>query len=210
MKRKRSWTARSSRPPRQSPKAGMRCRDCAIPRCKSNDLALAISTLGEELAADSTNHRPAGIPCQQLKASREICTPSFETRSTRLLPRRCGTRFVTPRHGRSRLKSVMTLSNSDCGCGTMERVLIQRFSPSQGSEGHFGLPGHAGTRHAYRRQAESCGAKSMRARKWNCAFLPAPPYATVTRDIRRLFTQGRRREAGAHERRQLANSNSCG
>ena len=58
-RRKRSWTARSSRPPRRSPKAGMRCRDCAIRQFKRNDLALAISTLGEELATDSTGHRPA-------------------------------------------------------------------------------------------------------------------------------------------------------
>ena len=34
-----------------SPKAGMRCRDCATSTVQSNDLALAISTLGEELAS---------------------------------------------------------------------------------------------------------------------------------------------------------------
>ena len=35
----------------------------------------------------------------------------------------------------------MTMSNSDYGCGTMEKALIQRFSPARRSEGHYGLPG---------------------------------------------------------------------
>ena len=35
----------------------------------------------------------------------------------------------------------MTMSNSDCVCGTMEKALIRRFSRGQGSEGHYGLPG---------------------------------------------------------------------
>jgi len=35
----------------------------------------------------------------------------------------------------------MTRSNSDCACGTMERVLIQRSSLGHGSERHYGLRG---------------------------------------------------------------------
>ena len=101
-------------------------RDSTI---QGNDLALAISTLGQELGTDSTNHRPAFRVA--VEGEGEICIPSSETRSTKLLPKRCGTRFATLRHGRSRLKSVMTMNNSDYGCGTMEKALIQRFSPAE-------------------------------------------------------------------------------
>ena len=126
---KEKLEARSSRPPTRSPKAGMRCRDCAIPQCKAtiSRWPSAPSEKNSQLTQPTTDLRSVW----RLKASREICTPSFVTRSTRLLPRRCGTRFATLGHGRSRLKSVMTLSNSDYGCGTMEKVLIQRFSPAK-------------------------------------------------------------------------------
>ena len=120
---KEKLEAPSSKPPTRSPKAGMRCRDCAIPQSKRNDLALAISTLGEELASDSSNHRPAFRVA--VEGSREICIPSFATRSTKLLPKRCATPFVTLRRGRSRLKSAMTMSNSDCACGMTEKASIR-------------------------------------------------------------------------------------
>ena len=106
---------------------------------QSNDLALAISTLGQELGTDAANHRPAFRVAS--RARREICIPSSETRSTKLLPKRCGTRFATLRHGRSRLKSVMTMSNSDYGCGTMEKALIQRFSPAKAVKDTTACPG---------------------------------------------------------------------
>jgi len=101
-------------------------RDSTI---QNNDLALAISTLGEELVTDSTNHRPSLRVA--VEASHETCTPSCVTRPTRLLPRRCGTLFGTPRHGRLRLKSAMTMSNSDCACGTMEKASTLQFSRSR-------------------------------------------------------------------------------
>ena len=43
--------------------------------------------------------------------------------------------FGTPRPARSRLKSVMTMSNSDCVCVTMEKELILQFSPARPSRG---------------------------------------------------------------------------
>ena len=95
---------------------------------ETNDLALAISTLGEELPTGSTSDRRQ-LSMWQSKARREVCIRLFVTRSTRLLPKRCGTRFGTPRRGVSRLTSAMTTSNSDCGCGTMEEALIPRCSP---------------------------------------------------------------------------------
>ena len=93
---------------------------------QGNDLAMAISTLGEELATDSIDHRPAFRVAVEGEARN--LHPSCATRFTKLLLKRCGTRFATLGHGRSRLKSVMTMSNSDYGCGTMEKALIQRFS----------------------------------------------------------------------------------
>ena len=35
----------------------------------------------------------------------------------------------------------MTINNSGCACGTMEKALIQPFFPVRGVEGHYGLPG---------------------------------------------------------------------
>ena len=93
---------------------------------QSNDLALAISTLGQELAADSTGHRPHSV--SPSRASREICIPSSVTKCIRLLPKHCGTPFFMQTQSRSRSKSAMTMSNSACACGTTERGLIRRFS----------------------------------------------------------------------------------
>ena len=79
----------------------------------NNDLALAISTLGKN--SEPTQPITDLRSVSRWRARREICIPSSETRSTKLLPKRCGTRFATLRHARSRLKSVTTLSNSDYG-----------------------------------------------------------------------------------------------
>ena len=94
---------------------------------QTNDLALAISTLGEELAANGTGHRPAHS-VSPLRASREICIPSSATKCIRLLPKHSGTPFFMQTQSRSRSKSAMTMSASDCGSGTTERALMQRFS----------------------------------------------------------------------------------
>ena len=59
-----------------------------------NDLARAISTLGEELQTDSTD--AACASGWRLRASPESSTPFSVTRSTKFLPRRCATPFITP------------------------------------------------------------------------------------------------------------------
>jgi hypothetical protein len=93
---------------------------------EGNDLALAISTLGEEIETG-----PPAIgqhSMSRLRVNREICARSCVTKSTSLQPRRCGTPFGTPRHNVSRSKSAMTMSNSGCVCGTTEKGLMQPFS----------------------------------------------------------------------------------
>ena len=109
-----------------------------------------------------------------LKASRAICIPSFVMRFTGLLPKRCGTHFVTPRRGRSRLKSAMTMNNSDCACGMMVKVLIQRFCRGRGARGTMACPA-CGNAPMPLAASCRCGAKLAPAPKWNCAFLPLPP-----------------------------------
>ena len=92
---------------------------------QGNDLALAIST--SEKARCRLN-RPTTCISRSRRGRVTDCIPSFVTRPTRLPPKRCGTPFGMPGHVRSRLKSAMTLSNSDCACGMTERALMQRFS----------------------------------------------------------------------------------
>ena len=111
---------------------------------QGNDLALAISTLGEEFATDSTSQRP-GFRVAVEGEARDL-HPILVTRSTGSLPKRCGTRFSTPRHGRLRSKSAMTTSNFDCACGTMERVSIRPFFPVSTARGTMAC-WYAGTRH---------------------------------------------------------------
>ena len=59
LRQKTSWTARSSRPPTSITEARDEVQGLRDSTTQTNDLALAISTLGEELAADSSGHRPA-------------------------------------------------------------------------------------------------------------------------------------------------------
>ena len=80
-----------------------------------NDLAVAIRTLGDELATDASAQPASGIPRRGRRTSREICTRSFVTRSTRLRRKRCGMPFGTRRPDGSRSRSVTTTMNSDCG-----------------------------------------------------------------------------------------------
>jgi hypothetical protein len=92
-----------------------------------NDLAQAVNTLGEELAANPANGRSETFRVSVAGEPRDL-HPSFVMRFTGLLPKRCRTRSDTPGHGKSRLKSAMTLTNSDCVCGMMERAWIPPLS----------------------------------------------------------------------------------
>ena len=75
-----------------------------------NDLAVAISTLGDELASDASAHPPPDLRVSQSRGRREICTRSFVTRSTRLRRKRCGMLSGTRTPGASRSRSATTTS----------------------------------------------------------------------------------------------------
>ena len=123
-KRKRRWTARLT----QAAEAITEGRDAVQglrepPRSRQ--------TISHRLSIRSERNSPliqptTGLPhfASRLKASREICIRSCVTKSTGLPLRRCGTRFATPRHSRSRLRFDMTINNSGCACGTMEKAWI--------------------------------------------------------------------------------------
>ena len=80
-----------------------------------NDLAVAIRTLGDELATDASVPQRLPPSPSRSRENREICTLSFVTRSTRLRRKRCGMPFGTRRPDGSRSRSVTTAMNSDCG-----------------------------------------------------------------------------------------------
>ncbi len=106
---------------------------------QTNDLARAVNTLGR----NSQPIRPtAGLRhfALLLKASREIYIPSCAMKFTGLPLRRSGTRFITPRLGRSRLKFDMTINSSGCVCGMMVKALIQRFCRGRGLRDTLACP----------------------------------------------------------------------
>ena len=81
---------------------------------EGNDLAPAIRTLGDELAT-GRERRPTLHSVSESRDTREICTRSFVTRSTRLRRKPCGMPSGTRRPGGSRSRSATTAMSSDCG-----------------------------------------------------------------------------------------------
>ncbi len=106
---------------------------------QGNDLALAISTLGEELAADSTNHRPAFRVAVEGE-SRNL-HPILRDETYKIAAEALRNAF---RHSRARQIEAeirydteqFRLRVRDDGKGVDPAILS-----SQGSEGHYGLPG---------------------------------------------------------------------
>ena len=172
---------------------------------QNNDLALAISTLGQELGTDSANHRPAFRVA--LEGEARNLHPILRDEIYKIAAEALRNAF---RHSKARQIEVeirydneqFRLRVRDDGKGVDPAILS-----SQGSEGHYGLPG-------MRERATLIGGKLVvwsevdAGTEVNCAFLPAPP-TRQHRDVRG-FRARRRHEVGAHERRHLPNSNSCG
>jgi signal transduction histidine kinase/ligand-binding sensor domain-containing protein len=106
---------------------------------QGNDLALAISTLGEELAADSTNHRPAFRVAVEGEARN--LHPILRDEIYKIAAEALRNAF---RHSRARQIEVeirydaeqFRLRVRDDGKGVDPAILS-----NQGSEGHYGLPG---------------------------------------------------------------------
>ena len=106
---------------------------------QSNDLALAISTLGEELATDSTNHRPAFRVAVEGE-SRDL-HPILRDEVYKIAAEALRNAF---RHAHARQVEVeirydneqFRLRVRDDGKGIDPAILS-----SQGREGHYGLPG---------------------------------------------------------------------
>ena len=163
---------------------------------QGNDLALAISTLGEELAADSTNHRPAFRVAVEGEARN--LHPILRDEIYKIAAEALRNAF---RHSRARQieaeirydSEQFRLRVRDDGKGVDPAILSVKVVRDITA-----CPG-CGNAPLLLEVSWSCGAKSMKVPKWNCAFLPAPP----TRQHReaRGFHARRRHEVGAHERR---------
>ena len=106
---------------------------------QSNDLALAISTLGQELGTDSANHRPAFRVAVEGEARN--LHPILRDETCKIAAEALRNAF---RHSQARQIEVeirydteqFRLRVRDDGKGIDPAILS-----SQGSEGHFGLPG---------------------------------------------------------------------
>ena len=138
-RRKRSWITRSSRPPSaitEGRDAVQGLRDSTI---QTNDLALAISTLGEELAADSTGHRPAFRVAVEGQSRDlhpilrdEVYKIAAEALRNAFLHANAKQVEVEIRYDNERFR----LRVRDDGKGIDAAVLS-----AQSREGHYGLPG---------------------------------------------------------------------
>ena len=108
---------------------------------ETNDLALAIRTIGEELAADATNREFRRSSACRWKGHRETSVRSCETKSIESRARRCAMHSSTLRRGRSKWKSTMTSGSFGCASGMTARESTPTFSSGDGRAGHFGLHG---------------------------------------------------------------------
>ena len=117
----------------------MPCKDCGIPRFKGNDLGTAISTLGQELAKDSTDHRPAFHVAVEGEARR--LHPILRDEVYKIAAEALRNAF---RHSRAKRVEVeirydneqFRLRIRDDGKGIDPALLSD-----QGREGHYGLRG---------------------------------------------------------------------
>ena len=100
---------------------------------EGNDLAMAIRTLGDELATGATS-TSAPHSVSESRANREISARSFVTRSTRLRRKPCGTAF---RHAQAGRVEVEIRYDNDAvpiaGEGRWQEASIQRCSRAKGS-----------------------------------------------------------------------------
>ena len=153
-------------------------RDSTI---QGNDLGTAISTLGQELTKDSTDHRPAFHVAVEGEARR--LHPILRDEVYKIAAEALRNAF---RHSGAKRVEVeiryddeqFRLRIRDDGKGIDPAVLSDG-----GREGHYGLTRHAGTRHACRRYIGGVERNGLPAPRWNCAFLPAM-LSRQRRDVR--------------------------
>lgn len=72
----------------------------------------------------------------------------------------------------------MKMTNSDCACATMERALMQRFSPARVLTDTMACAGCANAPQLSK-VSWWCGATSMQEPKWNFEFLLALPMRQI-------------------------------
>ena len=106
-----------------------------------NDLAVAVRTLGDELATDATCPPALLHSVSESRASREICARSFVTRSTRLRRKPFGMRSGTRMPSRVEVEirydnEQFRLRVRDDGKG-----IDPSGAREPGLEGHYGLRG---------------------------------------------------------------------
>ena len=117
----------------------MRCRDCAIPHSRA--------TISHSRSAHSEKNsqmtRPIDRPAFRVAVEGEPRNlhPILRDEIYKIAAEALRNAFSTPRHGRSRLKSAMTKSNSDCVYGMTEKESIRRFSRSREVRGTMAYTG---------------------------------------------------------------------
>ena len=138
-----------------------------------NDLALAISTLGEEFENDSSNHRPATFRVSVEGQARDL-HPILRDEIYKIAAEALRNAFHHAQAKQVEVEIRYDHDNFDCACATTERAWMRRFSPAMVLRDTMVCAGCANEPHLSK-VSWRYGAKSMRERKWNCAFLPAPP-----------------------------------
>ena len=95
-----------------------------------NDLAVAISALGDELATDASAHRP---PAFRVGGRGAAAGPAADRRDEiyKIAAEALRNAFRHAQAGRSRPRSATTTRNSACGCATTAKASIRRCSPAR-------------------------------------------------------------------------------
>jgi len=135
----KDWKARSIKQLRRSPKGREAVQGLRSSIVVTNDLAVAIRTLGEELAAQQTRQDAPFFDVAVEGTPRDSIRSCAMT-SIGLQARRCVMHSTMPRHGASRWRYNMTkvicsLRVRDDGKGVDSEVF------TEGRSGHWGLQG---------------------------------------------------------------------
>jgi len=119
----------------------------------TNDLARAITTLGQELAVGESNPNVAEFHVEVEGTTRDL-HPILRDEVYRIAGEAVRNAF---KHAQAQLIEVEIRYDERsfaCVCGTMGRESTQRFSVETGAPGHFGLPWNDRTGQADGQQAD--------------------------------------------------------
>jgi signal transduction histidine kinase len=169
-KQKRTWIGRLNTPRRRSPKGRSAVQGLRASTVERNDLAVAIRTLGDELATETNAYQPSTFDVA-VEGDTRALHPVVRDEIYRIAAEALRNAFRHAHAGRIEVEmhyddEQFRLRVRDNGRGIDKAAVA-----SHETAGHFGLRGMPSARRCL---AENwpCGAKSTEGQNLSCAFLP--------------------------------------